>query len=401
MKKLYPLLSVLFLIYWGCEDSMDNEKSFIEFTNLFGGGGDDVGCSVQQTTDGGYIITGYLSNIESGFDVWLIKIDGEGNEEWNKTFGGNGNDFGFSVQQTTDGGYIITGYTRSYGNGEEDIWLIKTDSQGNEEWNKTYGGNEDDKSFSVQQTTDGGYIITGFTDSYGSGEYDIWLVKTDIEGNEEWNKTFGGSESDRGTSVHQTTDGGYIITGTTESFGNGRRDVWLLKTDSQGNEEWNKTFGGNNNDEGNSVQQTTDGGYIITGYTNFFQNDYIYIDSDVWLIKTDSQGNEEWNQTFGGSEDDYGYSVKQTTDGGYIITGGTRSYGRGSSDVWLIKTDGQGNEEWNQTLGGSYNDFGYSVDQTTDGGYIITGGIEYPVYGRYDICLIKTDSEGTTEPYGD
>ena len=283
MKKLYPLLSVLFLIYWGCEDSMDNEKSFIEFTKLFGGGGDDVGCSVQQTTDGGYIITGYLSNIESGFDVWLIKIDGEGNEEWNKTFGGNGNDFGFSVQQTTDGGYIITGYTRSYGNGEEDIWLIKTDIQGNEEWNQTYGGNEDDKSFSVQQTTDGGYIITGFTDSYGSGEYDIWLVKTDIEGNEEWNQTFGGSDDEMGYSVKQTTDGGYVLTGYSQSFGSGESDVWLIETDGQGNEEWNQTFGGSEDDGGYSGEQTTDGGYIITGQKGY----------DVWLIKTDPQGNTE------------------------------------------------------------------------------------------------------------
>ena len=399
MKKLHPLLSVLFLIYWGCEDSIDDEKSITKsFTTLFGGNQEDLGFSVQQTTDGGYIITGYTWSYGNGEeDIWLIKTDSQGNEEWNQTYGGNEDDKGFSVQQTTDGGYIITGFTDSYGSGEFDIWLVKTDSQGNEEWNQTIGGTEDDEGFSVQQTTDGGYILTGYTLSFANGEEDIWLIKTDSQGNEEWNQTFGGSEDDYGYSVKQTTDGGYIITGYLSNIENNSYDVWLIKTDSQGNEEWNQTFGGDEDDYGYFVKQTTDGGYIITGGTQSYGSG----EQDVWLVKTNSQGNEEWNQTFGGTDGESSFSVKQTTDGGYIITGGTRSYGLGSSDVWLIKTDGQGNEEWNQTLGGSYNDFGYSVDQTTDGGYIITGGIESPVYGRYDICLIKTDSEGTTEPYGD
>ena len=399
MNKTLRLLSVLFLIYWGCEDSIDDEKSITKsFTTLFGGNQEDLGFSVKQTTDGGYIITGYTWSYGNGEeDIWLIKTDSQGNEEWNQTYGGNEDDKGFSVQQTSDGGYIITGFTDSYGSGEFDIWLVKTDSQGNEEWNQTIGGTEDDEGFSVQQTTDGGYIVTGYTLSFGNGEEDIWLIKTDIQGNEEWNQTFGGSEDDYGYSVKQTTDGGYIITGYLSNIENNSYDVWLIKTDSQGNEEWNQTFGGDEDDYGYFVKQTTDGGYIITGGTQSFGSG----EQDVWLIKTNSQGNEEWNQTFGGTDGESSFSVKQTTDGGYIITGGTRSYGRGSSDVWLIKTDGQGNEEWNQTLGGSYNDFGYSVDQTTDGGYIITGGIESPVYGRYDICLIKTDSEGNTEPYGD
>ena len=357
----------------------------------FGGTDDDGGYSVQQTTDGGYIVTGYTESFGNGDeDVYLIKTDGNGIELWSKTFGGTDDEKGRSVQQTTDGGYIICGGTKSFGNGNIDVYLIKTDGNGIEQWSKTFGGTNYDWGLSVQQTTDGGYITIAHTESFGNGGGDAYLIKTDGNGNEEWTKTFGGIYEDGGNSVQQTTDGGYIITGETESFGNGGgNDVYLIKTDGNGNEEWTKTFGGTDDDEGYSVQQTTDGGYIICG------GKYPIGNEDAYLIKTDGSGNEEWIKTFGGTNDDYAHSVQQTTDGGYIINGYTSSFGNGNTDVYLIKTDGNGIEQWSKTFGGTgYDEGRRSVQQTTDGGYILIGGTESFGNGDEDVYLIKTDGNG-------
>ena len=365
------------------------------WTRTFGGSDWDEGRSVQQTTDGGYIIAGYTQSYGTGGDVYLIKTDANGNEQWSQTYGGSDYDRGNSVQQTSDGGYIIAGWTESYGAGSYDVYLIKTDANGNESWSRTFGGSYDDYGYSIQKTYDGGYIIAGYTESYGAGGYDVYLIKTDANGNEQWSRTFGGSSWDYGRSVHQTSDGGYIIAGNTWSYISDD-DVYLIKTNGNGNEEWSRIFGGNDLDGGYSVQQTTDGGYIIAGFT------FSYIPwAVVYLIKTDTVGNEQWYQTFGGIYMDIGKSVQQTTDGGYIIAGITHSYGAGSADVYLIKTDENGNETWSQTFGGSSNDRGYSVQQTSDGGYIIAGYTYSYGAGSADVYLIKVGGEIVLTPIDD
>lgn len=388
------------------DNSMNEIKPIIIINQTFGGNSYDYSCSIRPTLDGGYIIAGYTASYGAGEgDIWLIKTDGAGNEQWRRTLGGAEDDTCRSIQQTKDGGYILVGHTESFGAGVWDIWLIKTNGSGDEQWNKTFGGSKYEFGKSVQQTLDGGYIIIGDTDSFGNGSADIWLIKTDSIGNEQWNKTIGGNRFDKCVEAQQTNDGGYIITGYTESYDAGEGDIWLIKTDNMGNEQWNKSFGGTNWDRGYSGHQTFDNGFIITGCTSSIGAG----STDVWLIKTDSMGIEQWNKTFGGINGDQSSSVCQTSDGGYILVGETGSYGNIGvdeygypySDVWLIKTDSIGNEQWNRTFGGTENDQGSYVLQTLDGGYIITGGTSsYGIFERSDVWLIKTDRNGNIDPIG-
>ncbi len=346
--------------------------------------------AVQQTSDGGYIMAGNISP-----DALLIKIDTTGNKVWDKTFGGGGDDWANAVQQTSDGGYILAGVTFSFGAGSADAWLIKTDANGNKVWDKAFGGSNIDVAYSVQQTSDGGYILAGWTNSFGVGGNDDWMIKTDANGNKVWDKTFGGSSSEGIYSVQQTSDGGYILAGLTTSFGAGYADAWLIKTDANGNKVWDKTFGGSGNDQAFAVQQTSDSGYILVGLTTSFGD----VNGDVWLIKADANGNKVWDKTFGGSESDSapeGSAVQQTSDGGYILAGNTMSFGAGGCDAWLIKTDANGNKVWDKTFGGSNTDSASAVQQTSDGGYIMVG-VTYSfveVNGYADAWLIKTDANG-------
>jgi len=380
----------------------------VQWQKTFGGSVRDYGLSVQQTSDGGYIIAGSTYSFGSGkSDVYLIKTDPNGSSQWQKTFGGSKSDYGYSVQQTSDGGYIIAGYTYSFGAGNADVYLIKTEPNGSSQWQKTFEGSGCEYAYSVQQTLDGGYIIAGYTYSCGTGDpndpiypYDpnIYLIKTEPNGESQWQKTFGGSESDSAYSVQQTSDGGYIITGYTYSLGAVYADVFLIKTEPNGSSQWQKTFSGDRWARGYSVQQTSDGGYVIAGNNRRFLGEGL---DDVYLIKTDPNGDSKWQKTFGGSEGDSAYSVQQTTDGGYIIAGTTRTFGSGPQqdvyfvDVYLIKTEPNGSSQWQKTFGGSWHDCAYSVQQTTDGGYIIAGFTYSFGAGDDDVYLIKLCSEGT------
>jgi len=270
--------------------------------------------------------------LEDGGNSLFGVVNGEPEEEWNKTFGGTGGDYAKSVQQTSDGGYALAGGTDSYGAGSSDFWLVKTDSSGEKQWDKTFGGTRWDYAYSVQQTSDGGYILAGHTYSYGAGSSDFWLVKTDSSGEKQWDKTFGGTGWDSAYSVQQTSDGGYILAGHTFSYSASYSDFWLVKTDSSGEKQWDKTFGGTGDDYAYSVQQTSDGGYILAGYTDYSYGTGYY---DFWLVKTDSSGEKQWDKTFGGAGDDYATSVQQTSDGGYILAGHTYS-----SDFWLVVISG-------------------------------------------------------------
>lgn len=376
-----------------------------EWDKTFGGSGINSGYSVRQTTDGGYIIAGSTSSFGAGeSDVYLAKTDANGDLVWNKTFGGSGRDVAYSLQQTVEGGYIIVGCTGSFGSGSQNVYLIKTDADGKELWSRIFepgdfGDNyESAVGNEVHQTADSGYVIIGWVRNVSSW---VLLIKTDADGNETWWKTFMNSAGNfnQGRSVQQTSDGGYITAGfITSSPGMSPVSYgYVIKTDASGNEVWSKVYGepgipgvADNYTIGHSVQQTADGDYIIAGYT--FEK--------VYLIKMDADGNDVWSKTFGSG---HGYSVQQTADDGYIIVGDSERFDASLDsylyDIYLIKTDADGNEIWSKTFDRDERDFGFSVQETMDGGYIIVGETGYYDYSldsyQSDISLIyyKPDPE--------
>jgi len=362
------------------------------FCKAIGGANYDDSNSLIQTSDGGYAIAGTTFSFGAGGeDVYVVKLDANGNLQWTKTIGGKDADGGSSLIQTSDGGYVIAGTTFSFGAGGGDIYVVKLDANGNLQWTKTIGGPGDEAGASLIQTSDGGYAIAGTTFSFGAGGRDIYVVKLDANGNLQWTKTIGGPESEEGYSLIQTSDGGYVIAGSTNSFSAGKDDVYVVKLDANGNLQWTKTIGGPKIEAGFSLIQTSDGGYAITGFTTSFGAG----EADVYIVKLDANGNLQWTKTIGGPESEIGTSLIQTSDGGYAIAGYTKSFGAGSGDVCVVKLDANGNLQWTKTIGAKNKNYSKSsLIQTSDGGYAIAGHTESFGAGEWDVYLVKLDRNG-------
>jgi hypothetical protein len=383
---VFVLSSLSFVVSVEADSSM--------WSQTYGGTGFEEAYALVEISDGGYAIAGYSG--VNNCDFWLFKTDEFGYMEWNKTYGGTLWDYAESLISTSDGGYAIVGSTHSVSQSIcDDVWLVKTDEFGNEEWNRTYGGPYWDGAYSIIATSDGGYALAGYTGFSGRGNVDWWLVKIDEIGNMEWNTTWAGdTDHDRARALIETSDGGYAITGSIGPFAHNRFDLWLVKTDAYGKMEWNKTC---EDALGNSLVATSDGGYVIAGEKG----------GDFWLIKTDELGNEEWNRTYGGTGYDEAHSLVKTSDGGYAIAG-TWDYEQWQDLVtgeevargrfWLVKTDEFGNMEWNQTYGESDFNVAHSLVATSDGGFAIAG---YTKIGAedYDVWLVKTDESGVVPEY--
>ena len=363
----------------------------LTFQKTIGGTGRDYGTQIQHTTDNGYILVGTtLSFGAGGYDVYLIKLNNNGDTLWTKTYGGSNDEYGNSVKQTPDGGYIIAGNSTSFGANGQDVYLLKTDSIGNVSWSKLFGAAGTDYGNTVLLTSDSGYLVGGTTQNLGAGNYDAYCIKTDANGNALWTRTYGGSFEDDGNFVQQTSDNGFILIGATQSFGAGGVDIYVVKTNANGDTLWTRTYGDTFDDLGFSILQTADNGYILTGATNSFgAGSY-----DCLLMKTDSNGLAQWTKTYGGSDWENGYSVAQTADDGFVVVGQTYSFGV-ASDVYLIRTDAAGDTLWTKTYGGSGYDYENCILTTSDGGYLISASEESFGANR-NLYLIKTDSAGTS-----
>lgn len=381
------------------EGEIISEEVSVVWQKSLGGTLDDEAYEIQQTSDGGYIIGGSSESIDGDIgankgakDCWVVKLDNLGNIEWETNLGGSGNETIHGIQQTTDGGYIVGAFSTSSdgdvggNNGMRDFWIVKLNASGNLVWETSLGGSSDDILESIMQTEDGGYVAAGFSSSgdgnvtENNGSADAWIVRLDSSGSLVWETNLGGSGGDIAVSIDQTMDLGFIMTGYTSTAEN-KRDLWVVKLDASGIISWEKELGGSENDEAVSVQQTADNGYIIGGYSrssdgNVGENKG---SSDAWIVKLNVSGELVWEKTLGGSGSDGINEIKEVAEGGFIAVCGTSSSdgdvssNNGAFDFWVLRLDPSANIIWQKNLGGSGDDYGFSIEQTTDNGYIVAG----------------------------
>ena len=441
------ILFSIFIFFFSCakeeadvnlEALRTNFEGSLDWVKSFGGSGIESANAIVKTSDGGFAVLGYTSSIDGDVitkteeenDYWLLKFDTEGNLQWNRTYGGSKDDIGQSLAQTADGGYVLTGYSMSddgdasKNQGFHDNWILKLDEKGDLEWERSYGFSGHDHSYDILQTADGGFFFTGFLDitsaradgntekgngltSHGVGEF--WGTKIDQEGSVQWRGYFGGTNNDRAHAVVQAEDGGFVMTGFSESDDfdisstNGSYDFWMVKVDPFGNLEWEHSFGGSGIEVSYDIAKTEDSGYVVVG--NTFSNDgHIFQNkgaSDIWLIKVDEEGNLLWERTFGGSEFDLAQAVVQSKDGGFLITGNSKSSdldapeNNGENDIWVIKTNGNGDLVWQKSFGGSGLDFGLDILEDENGHILVVGESNSSDFnslvtkGKIDLILLK------------
>jgi hypothetical protein len=362
----------------------------VKFKRVYGGSSYDYGYSGVQTFDKGYLIAGATSSFGFGnTDMYLVKTDSMGIPSWHHPFGGINIERALSVKQTSDTGYVIAGYTNSIGSTGYNMYVIKTDKNGDTTWTKTYGGSDWDFASSIAQTNDGGYIICGSTYSFGHGDKDVYLVKTNSVGDTLWTKTYGGANEDEGSSLYQTNDGGYILSGYTYSYGKGSSDLYYIRTNNLGDTLWTKTLGGTGEDKANAIIETSDGGFAIAGY---IYNSSISV-NQAYVVRTNSSGDTLWTQESGAPNEAYANDIYQTTDDG-ILWSGKLKLG-GYFDFYLYKTDINGNFNFATTFGTNNGDEeAFFTQQTSDKGYIAGGTTNGTGYGLNDVFLVKTDSFG-------
>jgi len=443
MSNIKPLARAILILLSFVISEIHAQAPNIEWEKTFGGSEEERAKSVWQTSDGGYVIAGAsisyngdLTGTHGAEDFWVVKTDATGGLQWQVSLGGYSGDWATSVQQTTDGGYIVAGYTLSTtmdvsGNhGVVDFWVVKLSSTGSMQWQKALGGTAGDYANCIRQCSDGGFIVAGYTlsdDGDVTGLHgtlprnDYWVVKLSATGNIEWQKTLGGSEDDMATSVEPCVDGGFVVAGYTFSndgdvtnlhgAANTYADYWVVKLNSTGNIEWQKTLGGPSVDQAYSVKQCDDGGYIVAGYTTSNGGDVTGIHGnyqDYWVVKLNSAGSIQWQKTLGGTDDDRAFDVQQCNDGGYVVAGyanstnGDVTGNHGGPDSWVVKLGSNGVIQWQKALGGAIDDHAYSIQQCADGGYIVAGDassmdgdVTNPNGGSYDYWVVKLSGNST------